>query len=124
VGSLPWSASEYPRNSKEEVDESNRLWKTIPRRYHKIRRTTAQWTVVGEATNWLTIWTTYAISGRVMVRYTKLPTIVRYKVGSIKGKPSEEEYLALTSIGVSTVLLLVSLARSRISATYFDWERR
>jgi len=25
VGSLPWSASEYARNSKEEVDESNRL---------------------------------------------------------------------------------------------------
>jgi len=55
-----------------------------------------------------------------MVRYTKLPTIVRYKVEYIKGKPSEEEYFALTSIGVSTVLLSVSLARSRISATYFD----
>jgi hypothetical protein len=55
-----------------------------------------------------------------MVRYSKLPMIVRYKVGSIKGKPSEEEYLALTSMRVSTVLLSVSLARSRISATYFD----
>jgi len=55
-----------------------------------------------------------------MLRYTKLLTIVRYKVGSIKGKPSEEEYLALTSIGVSRILLLVSLARSRISATNFD----
>jgi len=54
------------------------------------------------------------------VRYTKLPTIVWYKVESIKGKPSEEEYLALTSIEVSIVLLSVSLARSRISATYFD----
>jgi len=52
-----------------------------------------------------------------MMRYTKLPTIVWYKVGFIRGKPSEEEYLALTSIGVSTVLLSVSLARSRISAT-------
>jgi hypothetical protein len=55
-----------------------------------------------------------------MVRYTKIPTIAQYKVGSIKGEPSEEEYLALTSIGVSTVLLSVSLARLRISATYFD----
>jgi hypothetical protein len=55
-----------------------------------------------------------------MVRYTKLPTIVRYNVGSIKGKPSEEEYLALTLIEVSIVLLSVSLARLRISATYFD----
>jgi len=45
-----------------------------------------------------------------MVRYTKLPTIARYKVGSVKGKPSEEEYLLLTSMGVSTVLLSVSLA--------------
>ena len=45
-----------------------------------------------------------------MVRYTKIPTIVRYKVGSVKGKPSEEEYLLLTSMGVSTVLLSVSLA--------------
>jgi len=27
-----------------------------------------------------------------MVRYTKLPTIVRYKVGFVKGKPLEEEY--------------------------------
>jgi len=41
VGSLPWSASEYARNSKEEVDESNRLWKTVPRRYRKIWRTAA-----------------------------------------------------------------------------------
>jgi len=55
-----------------------------------------------------------------MVRYIKLLTIVQYKVGSIKGKPSEEEYLALTSIRVSTVLLSVSLDRSKISTTYFD----
>jgi len=41
MGSLPWSASEYARNSKDEVDESKRLWKTVPRRYHKIRRTAA-----------------------------------------------------------------------------------
>jgi hypothetical protein len=27
------------------------------------------------------------------VRYTKLPTIVRYKVGSDKGKPLKEEYV-------------------------------
>jgi hypothetical protein len=31
-----------------------------------------------------------------MVRYTKLPTIVRYKVGYVKGKSLEEEYLTLT----------------------------
>jgi len=55
-----------------------------------------------------------------MVRYTNLPAILQYKVGSIKVKPLEEEYLALTSIGVSIVLLLVSLVYSRISATYFD----
>ena len=30
VGSLPWSTSQYARNSKEEVDESKRLWKTVP----------------------------------------------------------------------------------------------
>jgi len=59
-----------------------------------------------------------------MERYTKLPIIVRYKVGSVKGKPLEKEYLMLTSMGVSTVLLSVSLIHSRISATYFDWERR
>jgi len=57
-----------------------------------------------------------------MVRYTKLPTILRYKVGYVKGKPSEEEYIALTLTGVSTVLLSVSLTRSKISATYFDYE--
>jgi len=55
-----------------------------------------------------------------MVRYTKIPIIVQYKIGSIKGKPSEEEYLALTSIWVSIVLWSVNLARSRISTTYFD----
>ena len=55
-----------------------------------------------------------------MVRYTKLPAIVRYKVGSIKGKSLEEEYLVLTSIEVSIVLLSISLARSRISTTYFN----
>jgi hypothetical protein len=55
-----------------------------------------------------------------MVRYTKLPIIVQYKVGSVKGKPLEEEYLALTSMGVCTVLLLVSLAHLRIFVTYFD----
>jgi len=41
MGSLLWSASEYAHNSKDEVDESKRLWKTVPRRYHKIRRTAA-----------------------------------------------------------------------------------
>jgi hypothetical protein len=93
----------------------------LPQRYCKIRRTAAQWTVVGETTNWLTTWTTYAISGRVMVRYIKLLTIVWYKVGSDKNKLSEYEYFVLTSMGVPIVLLLVSLARSRISATYIDY---
>jgi hypothetical protein len=51
VGSLSWSASEYACNSKEKVDESKRLWKTIPQRYRKIWRTAAQWTIVEEATN-------------------------------------------------------------------------
>jgi len=54
------------------------------------------------------------------MRYTKLLIIVRYKVGSDKGKPSKEEYLALTLIRVSTVCLSVSLTSSRISATYFN----
>ena len=54
------------------------------------------------------------------MRYTKLLTIVRYKVGSVKGKPLEEESFALTSMGVSTVLLSVNLVRLRISATYFN----
>jgi hypothetical protein len=58
------------------------------------------------------------------MRYTKLLTIVRYKAGSDKDKPSKEEYLALTSIRVSTVCLSVSLTSSRISATYFNSERR
>ena len=57
------------------------------------------------------------------MRYTKLLTIVWYKVGSVKDKPSEEEYLVLTSMGVSIVLLSVSLARSRISTTYFFTEK-
>jgi hypothetical protein len=55
-----------------------------------------------------------------MVTYSKLQTIVRYEVGFVKDKPLEEEYLVLTSMRVSTVLLSVSLARSRISATYFN----
>ena len=49
--------------------------------------------VVGEATNSLTTWTTYAISGLVIVRYIKLSTIVQHKVGSDKGKPSEKNTL-------------------------------
>jgi hypothetical protein len=55
-----------------------------------------------------------------MVIYIKLPIIVRYKAGSVKDKPSEEEYLVLTSMGVSTILLLVSLVRSEISTASFD----
>jgi len=39
------------------------------------------------------------------VRYTKLPTIVRYKVRSVKGKPSKEKYFVLTSIGVSILVI-------------------
>jgi len=39
MGSLPWSALKYAHNSKKEVDRSKRLWKTVPRRYHKIQRT-------------------------------------------------------------------------------------
>jgi hypothetical protein len=54
------------------------------------------------------------------VRYTKLPTIVWYKVGSVKGRPSEQEYIALISMGVSTVLLSVNLVRRRIFTIYFD----
>jgi hypothetical protein len=54
-----------------------------------------------------------------MVIYTKLPTIVQYKAGPVKCKPSKEEYLALTSMRVSTILLSVSLARLRISIAYF-----
>jgi len=38
---LSWSTSEYARSSKKEVDESKRLWKTVPRRYRKIRRIVA-----------------------------------------------------------------------------------
>jgi hypothetical protein len=41
-----------------------------------------------------------------------------------QGKSSEEEYFVLTLMRVSTVLLLVSLACSRISTIYFDWKRR
>jgi regulation of enolase protein 1 (concanavalin A-like superfamily) len=121
VGSLSWSASEYAHSCKEEVDESKRLWKTVPRRCRKIRRIVARWTVVGETINWLT---TYAIYRWVIVRYTKLPTIVQYKVGFVKGRPTEEKYLMLTLMRVSTVFLSISLVRLRISATYFDWERR
>jgi hypothetical protein len=51
-----------------------------------------------------------------MRRYIKFPIIIRNKVEFVKGKPSEEEYLALTSIKEYTVLLLVSLARLRFSA--------
>jgi len=80
--------------------------------------------VVGEAISWLTTWIAYAISKRVVVRYIKLPTILWYKLGSVKGKPSKEEYLVLTLMGVSIVFLLVSLVRSRISTIYSDWERR
>ena len=124
MGLLLWSVSEYVRNFKEEVNESKRFWKIVFRRYRKIWRTVVQWTVVGEVINWLIIWTVYVISGRVMVRYIKFLIIVRYKVGFIKGKLSEEEYFALILIGVFTVLLSVSLVRSRISVIYFDWERR
>jgi hypothetical protein len=124
VGLLSWSTSEYARSSNKKMDGSKRLWKNVPQRHRKIRRIAAKWTVVGETTNWLTTWTTYAIFRRLVVRYTKHPTIVWYEVWSVKGKPSEEEYFALTSMGVSTVLLSVSLTYSRISATYFDRERR
>jgi hypothetical protein len=46
--------------------------------------------------------------------------MVRYKVGSDKGKPLKEEYFVLTSMRVSTILLLVTLAHSRIFAIYFN----
>ena len=58
------------------------------------------------------------------MRYTKLPTIIWYKVEYDKGKSLEEEYFVLISMRVFTVLLLVSLARSRIFTIYFDWERK
>jgi hypothetical protein len=45
------------------------------------------------------------------MRYIKLPIIVRYKVRYEKCKLSEEKYLALTLVIVSTVLLSVTLAR-------------
>jgi hypothetical protein len=105
IESLSWLALEYACSSMKEVNENKRLWKIVPRKYHKIWRTTAQWTVVGEATNWLTKWITYIISEWVIVRYTKLSIIVWYKV---------------TSMEVSIILLSVILVCSRISITYFD----
>jgi hypothetical protein len=62
-------------------------------RYRKIRRTSAQLIKGGEALNWLTTWTTYTIYGRVIMRYTKLQTIVQYKVVFGKSKPSEKNTL-------------------------------
>jgi len=123
VGSLSWSVSKYAYSFKEEVDGIKRLWKIVPRRYCKIQRT-PQWTEVGKTTNWLTIWTTHAMYGWVIMRYTKLSTIVWYKVGSDKSKSLEEEYIVLNSMRVSTILLSVSLTHSKIFVTYFDWERR
>jgi hypothetical protein len=58
------------------------------------------------------------------MRYIKFPTTVWYKAWSDKGKLSKEEYFALTSIRASIVLLWVSLAHSKISAIYFDWEKK
>jgi hypothetical protein len=60
------------------------------------------------------------LSNNMVTSYTKLPTIVHYKIGYVKGKPSEEKYLVLTSMRVSIVLLSVNLARSRISTINFD----
>jgi hypothetical protein len=65
----------------------------------------------------------YAISGWIIMRYIKLPIIVRYRVRSDKCKLLEEKYLGLTLVRVSTVLLSVTLACSKISATYFDWKK-
>ena len=70
------------------------------------------------------MWTLYAILGHVIVRYTKLPTIVRYKVEFDKGVPSEEEYLAFN---LREVLNLQELVRStcwRMSTMYLNWESR
>jgi hypothetical protein len=48
--------------------------------------------LVGEAINKLTTWTSYAISKQVIVKYTNLLIIVRYKIGSDKCK-SQWKYL-------------------------------
>jgi hypothetical protein len=43
------------------------------------------------------------LSEQVIVRYTKLPTIVKYIIGFGKSKSSEEENLMLISMTVSTL---------------------
>jgi len=117
----PWSTSKYACNSRKrwmKVKDSEKLYPEVIAKYkeqlsvYSSRRSNK---LTNNMNNICNIWMS---NGEI---YQK---IVRYKVGSFKGKPSEEEYLALTSIRVSIVFLSVSLARSRISATYFDWERR
>lgn len=100
---------------KKKWDESWRFWKVVSQRYYKIRRTTAQWTLARKTIVRLTTWTTYTISSLVIVRYTKLPIIVWNNIGYDKDTSLEKEYFALTSMRELTILLLVSLARLKIS---------
>jgi hypothetical protein len=104
---------------KEEVDKSKRLWKTVLQRNRKIRRTVIQWTLVGDATNWLT----YAISRRVIVRYTKLSTIVRYKVGSVKGRPLEKK-IPCVNLNGSIYSLVISKSSPLKNICNIFWLRK
>ena len=59
----------------------------------------------------------------VIVRYTKLPTMAQYKVGSSQRVPPKKKYRTLTLKRLSTILVLVRRTWSRMSTMYLDYQR-
>jgi len=64
------------------------------------------------------------MSGRVIVRYTRLPTSWRYNVASVNGVSFVGENLTLTSSGVEATLLSVRPTWERRSLAYLACHKK
>jgi hypothetical protein len=67
---------------------------------------------------WESLFTVNAMSGLMMERYWRAPTVLRYRVVLEKGSPSNRERLVEKAIGVFTGLASTILVWERMLAMY------
>lgn len=82
-----------------------------------------QWVVVAQLVIWDNLLTINATSGRVNIKYYKLPTAFLYSVGSLRGETSLEPGHEPQALGVLTSFVSSMLVLLSISHIYLYWLR-
>jgi len=117
------SASQYAFNSNGPLDGKRIPWLGACLMYLNTLCAASKWGCLGLSMNWLSIWTAYARSGRVMVRYIRRPTNLRYWEGSSNNSPSPYVSVTFCSAGKREGLAPRKPVSSKISNAYFLWHK-